>query len=116
MMHQVEKGGGVSGLRFVCQFCGEFIDDAGMGVLVWDWDGGEALPVHKRCNTAKGDPYTLSQEIDTGLMYLLWNTGLRDKEKFERAHANAEGLQRLYNGLEAETGARGGVGNVRPSE
>ena len=90
VMHQVAEG---TGLRFVCQFCGKFIDDAGMGLLVWEPDGSEVLAVHKSCNNDKGDPYTWTQEIDTGLMYLLWNAGLRDRDKFERAKETAEALR-----------------------
>ena len=93
VMHQVDRDGGRTGLRFVCQFCGEFIDDGTMGLLVWNPDGDEALPVHKGCNNAKGDSYLFTQELDTGLVYLLWNSGLRDAEKLARAQTNAEGLR-----------------------
>lgn len=85
---------GRSGLRLVCQLCNKFIEKGNAGLFVWNPDGDEVLAVHKTCNMHQGDPYLFTEEVDTGLMYLLWNTGVRG-EAMKRANEKAESLMSL---------------------
>lgn len=90
-MHQIR---GRTGLRLICQFCSKFIDKGSAALFVWDPEGSVAKVVHKVCNNENGDPYKFTQEVDTGLMYLLWNVGVRG-EAMNRAQEKAESLSQF---------------------
>lgn len=91
-MHQTE---GAAGLRFVCQICDRFIDDAELGLLVWNPDKGKVLSVHKQCNANIGDPYKFTSELGTALIYLLQNSGIRDYKSLKKWYGIAQSLSRL---------------------
>lgn len=74
------QSGGRSSPRFLCQFCGEFINRAGDAFLVWNPKEGEALCVHRGCYREHGDPCHWALDIGTMLVYLLWNIGIEGQE------------------------------------
>jgi hypothetical protein len=86
VIHQTK---GRSGLRFVCQFCNEFIEDAGLALLVWNPDKGEVLPAHKGCNVRDGDRFGCTMELGAMLMYLLWNSGIQNDTSLKMWQKNA---------------------------
>lgn len=91
-MHQAN---GRTGLRFICQFCDGFISDGQDGLLVWDPEGPTVLSVHKTCNLSRGDHFAWTQELDTGLIYLLYNTRLMNADDLSEAKGRADALMRL---------------------
>lgn len=67
--------------RFICQYCEDFIEEAGMALLVWNSEEHEALAVHKRCDpmpTHQGH-LPMSMALDVELAYLLVNTGMGEE-------------------------------------
>ena len=93
VMHRVK---GRTAPRFICHSCEEFISEAPAALVLWEYEGDEALIVHKAC--ALGEPnlrrLRLSEELHTELAYLLSNTGM-DDETLERAKELAQSLSEL---------------------
>ena len=64
---------------FLCQYCGDEIDEANMAMFYWDTDSEtSAYSAHKRCDVSAGLPDPMSMELDIELIYLLRNSGMDD--------------------------------------
>jgi hypothetical protein len=65
-----------------------------MALVVSDMAETQAFTVHKTCysNKPRSERLPLTAELDTFLMWLLWNSGLSDETKFKKAAENARGL------------------------
>lgn len=66
------------GPKFVCQECGESIEDPFGGLMLWNPNGEKVVIMHKSCRPPGTYDICYSGEIGTMLMYLLWNSGIRD--------------------------------------